>query len=92
MADTHVFFLGATGFIGAAVFDLLYAKHPEYRFTALVRSNEKATELINRYPLVHVAIDDANNTDLIQKQSAKANIIISIFELFTFPYSRYHRC
>jgi 1-deoxy-D-xylulose 5-phosphate reductoisomerase len=90
MADTQVFFLGATGFVGATVFDLIYAKHPEYRFTALVRSNEKATDLINRYPLVHVIIGDANNTDLIQKESAKANIVISIFELFPFPNFRYH--
>lgn len=90
MADTQVFFLGATGFVGATVFDLIYAKHPEYRFTALVRSNEKATDLINRYPLVHVIVGDANNTDLIQKESAKANIVISIFELFPFPNFRYH--
>ena len=91
MVETNVFFLGATGFIGASVFDLLYAKHPEYRYTALVRSNEKGTALINRYPLVHVIIGDANRMELIQAESAKANIVIGIFQLFFLPInSRYH--
>ena len=86
MVETRVFFLGATGFIGAAVFDLLYAKHPECRYTALVRSNEKATELIIRYPLVHAIIGDANNMELIQAESAKANIVIGIFLAVFSPY------
>lgn len=69
--------LGATGFIGAAVFDLIYAKHPEYRYTALVRSEEKADELVARYPLVQPIIGDGSKTELLQSEAAKANIVIS---------------
>jgi 1-deoxy-D-xylulose 5-phosphate reductoisomerase len=78
MSDVHVFMLGATGFIGSAVFDLIYAKHPEYRYTALVRSKEKADELVARYPLTQAVIGDGSKIELLKSEVAKANIVISM--------------
>ena len=69
--------LGATGYIGAAVFDLLYAKHPEYRFTALVRSPSSSNELLDRYPLLRPVIGGLDNSALIEIESEKSNIVIS---------------
>ena len=79
MADVNVFILGATGYIGCTVFDLLYAKHPEYRFAALVRSASAAKELVDRYPLIRPLIGDLENAGLIESEAEKANIVISKF-------------
>ena len=78
MADVNVFILGATGYIGAAVLDLLYAKHPEYRFTALVRSTAAGKELLDRYPLLRPVMGDLENAKLIETESENANIVISM--------------
>jgi len=78
MADVKVFILGATGYIGAAVLDLLYVKHPEYQFAALVRSTVTGKELLERYPLVRPVIGDLENVAVIETESEKSNIVISI--------------
>ena len=77
MATVDIFMLGATGFIGSAVFDLIYAKHPEYRYAVLVRSETSTSELVLRHPLVRLVIGDMSNTELIESESEKANIVIS---------------
>jgi N-acetyl-gamma-glutamylphosphate reductase len=77
MATPKVFMIGATGFIGAAVYDLIYAKHPEYDYTALVRTKEKAGELIAHYPLTRAIVGDLNDSQLIESEAEKANIVIS---------------
>src|SRR5947207_2677716 len=77
MAAPKVFMLGATGFIGATVYDLIYAKHPEYEYTALVRTKEKADELITRYPLTLALVGDLNDSRLIELEAENANIVIN---------------
>ena len=86
MSEARIFILGATGYIGAAAFDLIYAKHPEYRFTALVRSNEKAAELAARYPLVRTVIGDGSNLESIQSEATNASIVISTLDFFVPPF------
>ena len=77
MATPKVFMIGATGFIGATVYDLIYAKHPEYDYTALVRTKEKADELVAHYPLTRVVVGDLNDVQLIESEAEKANVVIS---------------
>ena len=69
--------IGATGFVGATVYDLIYAKHPEYDYTALVRTKEKADELVAHYPLTRVLVGDLNDPQLIESEAGQANIVIS---------------
>ena len=77
MSDVKIFVLGATGFLGASAFDLIYAKHPEYHYALLIRSEETATELKMRYPLIRAVFGDMSNTDLLEYESEKARIVIS---------------
>lgn len=77
MATPKLFMIGATGFIGAAVYDLIYAKHPEYDYTALVRNKEKAEELVAHYPLTRAIVGDLNDPQFIESEAEKANIVIS---------------
>ena len=83
MGDVNVFILGASGYIGAAVLDLLYAKHPEYHFIALLRSPATGKELLDRYPLLRPVIGDLENEEVIETESKNANIVIS-----TYPFKR----
>lgn len=77
MATTKVFMIGATGFIGATVYDLIYAKHPEYDYTALVRTKQKAEEFVAHYPLTRAIVGDLSDAQLIESEAEKANIVIS---------------
>lgn len=78
MSKLNVFILGATGFIEATAFDLMYVKHPEYDYTALVRSQEKAVALVTRYPLLRMVVGDLTILELIELEAENANIVISI--------------
>jgi len=78
MAEVNVFILGASGYIGAAVLDLVYAKHPEYHYTVLIRSTATRKELLDRYPLLQPVIGDLENAELIETESKNANVVVSI--------------
>jgi uncharacterized protein YbjT (DUF2867 family) len=54
---------------------VLYNKHPDWSFTALVRSKEKAEELTAQFPKVHIVHGDLDSADLLEEEAKKADIV-----------------
>ncbi|PYH41244.1 NAD(P)-binding protein [Aspergillus saccharolyticus JOP 1030-1] len=67
---------GATGYIGGDALYALVQKHPEYSYTLLVRSAEKAKLVQEQYPSARVVIGDLDNSSLLEKESAEADIVL----------------
>ncbi|PWY78946.1 nucleoside-diphosphate-sugar epimerase [Aspergillus eucalypticola CBS 122712] len=71
-----IFITGATGYIGGDALYAIFAKHPEYKYTVLVRSPEKAGQVQAQYPSIRVVIGDLDDSALLEKESAEADIVL----------------
>lgn len=67
---------GATGYIGGDTLYALHNKHPEWTYTALVRTKEKGSKVQDAYPNVHLVYGDLDDYDVIKEQATKADIVI----------------
>ncbi|KAJ5124939.1 uncharacterized protein N7515_008764 [Penicillium bovifimosum] len=73
---TKLFLTGVTGYIGGDALATLVAKHPEFSYTALVRSTEKAEKVKAQYPSIRTVIGGLDDSALIEKESAAADIVL----------------
>ncbi|KAF4822692.1 hypotheticall protein [Colletotrichum siamense] len=76
MASPKVFITGATGYIGGDFLYVAYHSHPEWSFSALVRSQEKATILQEAFPNVRPVFGDLNSTDVLREEASTADIVL----------------
>ncbi|KAF2653896.1 NAD(P)-binding protein [Lophiostoma macrostomum CBS 122681] len=72
----RIFITGATGYIGGDTLHALYEKHPEYSYSALVRSEEKGQPAKKAFPNVRLVIGDLDNSKVLEEEAAKADIVI----------------
>ncbi|GME38239.1 NAD-dependent epimerase/dehydratase [Neofusicoccum parvum] len=72
----RVFITGATGYIGGDALYALHKKHPDWSYTALVRTKEKGAQVTQAYPDVTLVYGDLDSYDLIKEQAAKADIVV----------------
>jgi hypothetical protein len=77
---------GATGYIGGDGLFAIASAHPDWQFSALVRSQEKAAQVTSKYPQIRTVIGDLDSSDLIEEEVKNADIV---FRMFTeAPYLR----
>jgi uncharacterized protein YbjT (DUF2867 family) len=67
---------GATGYIGGDTLHALYNKHPDYSYTALVRSEEKGQPVKKAFPNVRLVIGDLDDSKVLEEEAAKADVVI----------------
>ncbi|KAF7592332.1 hypothetical protein BBP40_000388 [Aspergillus hancockii] len=70
------FITGITGYIGGDVFHLIQQNHPDLEFSALIRTEDKAKKVQEKYPKVRVVIGDLDDAGKIAKEAAWADIVI----------------
>ena len=49
--------------------------HPNWELSALVRSQEKATQVTAKYPQIRTVLGDLDSSDLIEKEVQNADIV-----------------
>ncbi|KAM0491391.1 hypothetical protein ACHAP8_010658 [Fusarium lateritium] len=76
MASKNVFITGTTGFIGGDAFYALTKAQPSWKYTILVRSEEKGKDVQRQYPDVKLAIGSLDDSDVIKKAASEADIVI----------------
>lgn len=64
------------GYIGGDAFYSLYKKHPEYEYSLLVRSEERAAPVKKAYPNVRIVVGSLHDADIIEKEAAAADIVV----------------
>ncbi|RDW64494.1 uncharacterized protein DSM5745_09905 [Aspergillus mulundensis] len=71
-----LFITGITGYIGGDTFHVLSQSHPDFEFSALIRTEEKAKYVRELYPNVRVVIGELDDADKIEKEAAWADIVL----------------
>ncbi|KAJ5290922.1 hypothetical protein N7478_000173 [Penicillium angulare] len=73
---TKIFITGVTGYIAGDALATLYAQHPDFSYSALVRSTEKADQVKAAYPNIRIVLGDLDDSALLEKESAAADIVL----------------
>ncbi|KAB8258666.1 hypothetical protein BDV32DRAFT_151112 [Aspergillus pseudonomiae] len=73
-----IFITGVTGYIGGDAWHAITQKYPSCvaRTSCLVRMKEKGDQVLARYPSIHLVYGDLDNTELIEAEASKADIIL----------------
>lgn len=56
--------------------EALHGKHPDYEYTVLVRTEERAKPVKERYPNANVIIGSNDSADIIEKAAAEADVVV----------------
>ncbi|KAJ5462922.1 hypothetical protein N7475_007866 [Penicillium sp. IBT 31633x] len=72
-----VFLTGATGYIGGDGLFAIASAHPDWEFSALVRSEEKAKQVTSKFPQIRTVIGDLDSSKLIEEEVKNADIVFS---------------
>ena len=82
---TNAFRTGATGYIAGDALYVLNKAHPEYNYSLLVRTQEKAEKIKQEYPNSRIVIGDLAASDILEREAAKADIVLRMFiyKIFT---------
>ncbi|KAF4764519.1 hypothetical protein HAV15_000874 [Penicillium sp. str.  len=70
-----VFLTGVTGYIGGDGLFAIASSHPDWQFSALVRSEEKSTQVTSKYPQIRTVIGDLDSSELIEEEVKNADIV-----------------
>ncbi|KAF5964682.1 nucleoside diphosphate sugar epimerase [Fusarium coicis] len=71
---------GTTGFIGGDAFYALHKAHPDWKYTILVRSEDKGKDVQKQYPAVKLAVGSLDDSKVIEKAASEADIVIHTAE------------
>lgn len=66
-----------TGYIGGDAFYVLEKAHPDWEYTALVRSSDKGALLAKKYPKIRLVYGDLNSSQLLEDESMRADVVLS---------------
>lgn len=75
-----IFITGATGYIAGDALYVLNKAHPEYEYTALVRSQEKADKVRAAYPKINIVLGGLDDSSLLEEEAAKADVVLRRFQ------------
>ncbi|TVY60806.1 Uncharacterized protein LSUE1_G008355 [Lachnellula suecica] len=67
---------GVTGYIGGDAFYALQKAHPEYEYTALVRTSDKGALVAAAYPKTRLVYGTLEDSELVTKEAAAADIVL----------------
>ncbi|KAI0967521.1 nucleoside-diphosphate-sugar epimerase [Xylaria arbuscula] len=71
-----IFLTGATGYVGGDILYALYQSHPDFEYTLLVRSEEKAKLVSAQYPTAKFVYGDLESAEVLEKAAAAADIVV----------------
>lgn len=67
---------GVTGYIAGDALSTIYAKHPDFEYAALVRTEEKASLVRKAYPSIRIVLGGLDDSDLLKREAAEADIVL----------------
>lgn len=65
-----------SGYIGGAAFDAIYKAHPDYEYTLLVRNEQRAKPVKEKYPNAKFAYGTLDDASIVEKAAAEADIVV----------------
>lgn len=71
-----VFLTGATGYIGGDALYQIHQKYPDFEYALLVRSEDKAKKILEKYPKARIVIGGLDDSATLEKEAACADIVL----------------
>ncbi|KAF6826684.1 hypothetical protein CPLU01_09539 [Colletotrichum plurivorum] len=71
-----VFITGATGYIGGDALYQLHQKYPDFEYALLVRTEDKAKKILEKYPKARIVIGGLDDSETLEKEAAWADIVL----------------
>jgi N-acetyl-gamma-glutamylphosphate reductase len=71
-----LFLTGVTGYIAGDCLYTISRAHPEWSYSALVRTQEKADIVKRAYPDVRIVLGGLDDFDLLKHEAANADIVL----------------
>lgn len=65
-----------TGYIAGDALATLVSKHPNFSYSVLVRSIDKAAQIKAQYPNIRIVLGDLDDSALLERESAAADIVL----------------
>lgn len=69
---------GVTGYIAGDALYALHEKHPDYEYSALVRTQDKADVVKKAFPNIRIVLGGNDDSDLLKEEAAKADVVLRI--------------
>ena len=79
-----IFITGVTGYIAGDALYALHQKHPDYEYTAFVRTQAKGDVVKKQYPNIRIVLGGLDNSEIIKDESSKADIVLRRFRHWCF--------
>jgi hypothetical protein len=57
--------------------------HPDWEYTCLVRTDEKAKKVKEAYPSVKIVLGDLDASDVLEREAAEADIVLRTLKIST---------
>lgn len=67
---------GVTGYIAGDAFYVLHKTFPDFEYSLLVRTQEKADKITSQYPKARIVLGGLDDAELLEKESAAADIVL----------------
>jgi len=67
---------GVTGYIAGDAFHELYSKHPNYQYSLLVRTKDKAEKVLQAYKTARIVLGSLDDSSLLEEEAANADIVL----------------
>jgi N-acetyl-gamma-glutamylphosphate reductase len=67
-----------TGYIAGDAMHALYDAHPDWDYTCLVRTEDKAEKVKKAFPKARIVIGDLEASDILEAESAQADIVLRV--------------
>ncbi|KAI7072666.1 NAD(P)-binding protein [Hortaea werneckii] len=71
-----VFITGATGYIAGDATHVLYSAHPDWEYSLLVRTQDKADILKKAFPNTRTVLGSLEDSETLKTEAAKADIVL----------------
>ncbi|KAF2152169.1 NAD(P)-binding protein [Myriangium duriaei CBS 260.36] len=67
---------GVTGYIAGDAVHAIHEEHPDFQYAFLVRTEEKATIVKNKYPKARIVLGGLDDASLLEEEAAKADVVL----------------
>jgi N-acetyl-gamma-glutamylphosphate reductase len=67
---------GVTGYIAGDAFSQLYEEHPNYEYSLLIRTKDKADKVQQTYKNVRIVLGGLDDSSLLEEEAANTDIVL----------------
>lgn len=70
-----------TGYVAGDALYALNEKHPDYEYSVLVRTQEKADTVKKAFPNVRIVLGGNDDSEVLKEEAAKADVVLRGFNI-----------